>query len=116
MGEKVIGFSTEQKAEDYISEMSEPNIQDMGHGFVITKGIVKANNGTFHPVLLSISVRDYGELFGAYFFVEGFKETLPQENAISYIEGGEEALYPYQYKTLTRIREDFHQGNWPDFS
>ncbi|PPA87154.1 hypothetical protein C4A76_12510 [Brevibacillus laterosporus] len=109
----IINFRAEEYARRYLDELGNPNVEILEDGFIIEKGIIKANNGRYYPVLLSICLQDSGELYGADFMAENYLfEGIELRFSHTYIEN----LYPFKYKTISRLAGDIHQQNWPDFS
>jgi hypothetical protein len=110
------GFKSEGAANRILRIYSNPDIEDVGDGFVVAKGILKANDGTFYPVFLHICVQDGGELYGTDFIDTKHNRLIPQQFILPYINKEKDAIFPYKYKTISQIPGDFHQSNWPDFS
>lgn len=109
----ILGFKAEKYARRYLDELSNPDVETLEGGFILAKGIIKANNGRYYPVFLFICLQDSGELYGADFMAENYlPEGIELRFARTYIEN----LYPFKYKTLSRLAGDIHQENWPDFS
>jgi len=111
----IISFHAEEEAVQYLNDL-QGDIEDSDDELVATKGIVKAANGIFYPVLLWISLQDSGELLEVEFFASNYENVITQELAAPYVQDGEAGLYPYQYRSLRRIYGDFHQSEWPKFT
>jgi hypothetical protein len=113
---KIVGFAEEAEAVRYIKALGNPDVEDVGDGFVVAKGIVKASNGTFYPAFLLICLQDGGEFYGADFVAENYNEVINQKFVGPYVTGGESGLFPFKYKSLQRLTGDWHQEAWPDFT
>lgn len=110
------GFKAEKEAERILKAYSNSDIEDVGDGFVIAKGIIKANDGTFYPVFIHICSQDGGELYGLDFIDSKNNQLIPQQFIFPFIKKEKEDIFPYKYKTLSRLPGDFHQSEWPNFS
>jgi len=112
----IVCFTVEKDAEDYVKGIDNPDVEDIGDGFVIAKGVVKAANGVYYPVFLAICLEDGGEFYGAEFIADNYSEVIEPKHALPYLAGGKEGLYPFKYRSLSRLEGDWHQSNWPRFS
>jgi len=106
------GFSKRIDALQVLNSLGNDEVEEIEDGFILAKGIIKFNDGTYYPAFLTISLSDGGELWEEHFVVENYDELISGGFAKPYLNKSNEQIYPYEYETLSYLEEDFHQHGW----
>ena len=75
-------------------------------GYFLISGKVRIKDGTVYPAILGISSNDCGELFEAYFYING--KWVPQEdkNFLKLLKRKKKEVFPYKYHLNVKVEGD----------
>ncbi len=116
---KIIGgYKKQGWAVKALDKISNPAVEKEDDHLVTAKAVLKANDETYYPAFLTLSLENSGQIVGAYLISEQEEqfELIPYEVAAPFTNKSENELIPFKYRTLEKINEDQIQVNWPDFS
>ena len=116
---KIIGgYKKQGWAVKTLDKISNPAVEIEDDNMVTAKAVLQANDETYYPAFLTLSLENSGQIVGAYFISEQEEqfELIPFEVAIPFTKKSENELIPFKYRTIEKIDGDVTQVNWPDFS
>lgn len=79
-------------------------------GYYLITGKIKIADGTIYPAILGVSTTDQGELFEAYFYVDG-KWLHQDEELPKKLGKTKKEVLPYMYHLNVKVQGDLHTGH-----
>lgn len=116
---KIIGgYKRQVWAQKVLDKIENDDIEKEPKGLISAKAILEAKNGTFYPAFLLLDTKKSGKIQDAFFITEDKEQfnLIPLELALQYSGKEDGDLMPFRYRTLSKIKGDLFQKNWPDFS
>lgn len=77
-------------------------------GYYLITGKIRIHDGSVYPAILGISSDDVGEMFEAYFFINGEWISQMDKQLLKKIDKKKTQVFPYTYQLNVKVEGDKH--------